>query len=139
MQSAEGGGVNDAGRTEQQPALVWLHRSGGSRLRAMAPHPGAPSDATLEDQRRLYETLFEASLTAIAVVDAAWIVTAWTPAAERLFGYAEAEAVGRHIDDLWRSTRQRGPTPRPSASGCSSNPSNVSRDARGRTGRWSTS
>ena len=33
-------------------------------------------------------------------MDAAWIVTAWNPAAERLFGYAEAEAVGRHIDDL---------------------------------------
>jgi PAS domain S-box-containing protein len=49
---------------------------------------------------RFYETLFGSSLTAIAVVDHDWIVTAWNPAAQRLFGYAEAEAIGRHIDDL---------------------------------------
>jgi PAS domain S-box-containing protein len=62
------------------------------------------SDEDLEQGQRVrdrfYETLFGSSLTAISVVDSEWIVTAWNPAAERLFGYAEAEAVGRHIDDL---------------------------------------
>jgi PAS domain S-box-containing protein len=61
--------------------------------------PEAPT-VTLDDQRRLYETLFEASLTAIAVVNNGMVVTGWNPAAERLFGFTRAEAIGRHIDEL---------------------------------------
>ncbi|HYY09072.1 MAG TPA: PAS domain S-box protein, partial [Actinomycetota bacterium] len=64
------------------------------------PEPSEAPTVTMDDQRRLYETLFEASLTAIAVVDNEMIVTGWNPAAERLFGFARAEAIGRHIDDL---------------------------------------
>jgi PAS domain S-box-containing protein len=60
----------------------------------------APWGATPEDQRRFYETLIEASPTAIAVGDPDLVVTAWNPAAERLFGYTPAEAIGRHIDEL---------------------------------------
>jgi adenylate cyclase len=66
----------------------------------MATSPDAPSEATLEDRHRLYETLFESSPTAIAVVDEEAVVTGWNPAAQRLFGYSQAEAVGRHVDDL---------------------------------------
>ncbi|HEX5936755.1 MAG TPA: PAS domain S-box protein [Actinomycetota bacterium] len=66
----------------------------------MATPPEASPEATLEDRHRLYETLFESSLTAIAVVDAENVVTGWNPAAERLFGFSQAEAVGRPIDDL---------------------------------------
>jgi PAS domain S-box-containing protein len=58
------------------------------------------ADARPEDQRRYYETLVEASPTAIVACDPQFTVTSWNPAAERLFGYARAEAVGRHIDDL---------------------------------------
>lgn len=61
--------------------------------------PQAPVDRSAEDER-LYETLFESSLTAIAVVDHEAVVTGWNPAAERLFGYSRAEAVGQHVDDL---------------------------------------
>jgi PAS domain S-box-containing protein len=53
-----------------------------------------------EDQRRFYETLIEASPTAIGTCDPDFIVTSWNPAAERLFGYTRDEAIGRHIDDL---------------------------------------
>jgi PAS domain S-box-containing protein len=55
---------------------------------------------TPEEQGRYYETLVEASPTAIVACDPQFIVTSWNPAAERLFGYPRSEAVGRHIDDL---------------------------------------
>lgn len=58
------------------------------------------SAAPPEEQRRYYETLVEASPTAIVACDPQFIVTSWNPAAERLFGYSRSEAVGRHIDDL---------------------------------------
>lgn len=51
-------------------------------------------------QRRYYETLIEVSPTAIVTVSTELIVTSWNPAAERLFGYARDEAIGRHIDEL---------------------------------------
>ena len=53
-----------------------------------------------EEQRRYYETLVEASPTAIVSCDTQLRVTSWNPAAERLFGYTRAEAVGTLIDDL---------------------------------------
>jgi adenylate cyclase len=53
-----------------------------------------------EGERTRYETLVEASPTAIVACDPAFVVTSWNPAAERLFGYAPSEAIGRHIDDL---------------------------------------
>ena len=45
-------------------------------------------------QRRFFESLVETSPTAIIKVDRAFDVTLWNPAAERLFGYSAAEAVG---------------------------------------------
>ena len=66
----------------------------------MSTATGGPWGTTPEDQRRFYETLIEASPTAIAVGDPNLVVTAWNPAAERLFGYTPAEAIGRHIDEL---------------------------------------
>jgi PAS domain S-box-containing protein len=56
--------------------------------------------STPEDQRRFYETLVEASPTAIVTCDPSFIVTGWNPAAQRLFGWTGAEAIGRHIDEL---------------------------------------
>jgi PAS domain S-box-containing protein len=55
---------------------------------------------TPEGQRRYLETLVEASPTAIVSCDPEFIVTSWNPAAERLFGWTRAEALGTHIDDL---------------------------------------
>ena len=54
-------------------------------------------DARLEGY---YEALFEQSPTAIVTVDVESTVTSWNPAAEQLFGYCEAEAIGRNIDEL---------------------------------------
>jgi PAS domain S-box-containing protein len=54
----------------------------------------------LQRQRRYYESLFELSPTAIASTDGDANVTSWNPAAEQLFGYTAAEAIGHNIDDL---------------------------------------
>src|SRR5438046_931844 len=52
------------------------------------------------EQRHYYETLIEASPTAIVMGDADFVVTLWNPGAERLFGYSSEEAIGAHLDDL---------------------------------------
>jgi PAS domain S-box-containing protein len=54
----------------------------------------------VQRQKRYYESLVEVSPTAIATVDLEATVTSWNPAAERLFGYTAAEAIGRNIDEL---------------------------------------
>lgn len=53
-----------------------------------------------EEQRRYYETLIESNPTAVVTADPELIITSWNPAAERLFGYASDEAIGRHIDEF---------------------------------------
>jgi PAS domain S-box-containing protein len=54
----------------------------------------------LNRQRRFFEALLEVSPEAIVTTNLNDIVTSWNPAAERLFGYAAAEAIGKDIDDL---------------------------------------
>jgi PAS domain S-box-containing protein len=54
----------------------------------------------LQRQKRYYESLVQYSPVAIALLDMDGGVTSWNPAAERLFGYSSAEAVGRNIDEL---------------------------------------
>jgi PAS domain S-box-containing protein len=58
-------------------------------------------------QKQYFEELVDASPVAIVVMDRDEIVTAWNPAAERLFGYPPEQAVGRHIDDLIFSQERR--------------------------------
>jgi PAS domain S-box-containing protein len=54
----------------------------------------------LQRQRRYYESLFQASPTAIVTVGLDATITSWNPAAESLFGYTRDEVVGRDIDDV---------------------------------------
>jgi PAS domain S-box-containing protein len=58
------------------------------------------SGADLRRQKQYYESLLEISPVAIVTLDLEERVTSWNPAAEKLFGYSEAEAVGRLIQDL---------------------------------------
>lgn len=51
-------------------------------------------------QRRYFESLLETSPAAVIMVDRGTIVTSWNLAAEALFGYTAAEAVGAALDDL---------------------------------------
>jgi len=50
------------------------------------------------ERERLFSAVVESSNDAIITLGLDGMVTAWNKAAERLFGYAADEAVGRHID-----------------------------------------
>jgi PAS domain S-box-containing protein len=54
----------------------------------------------LQRQKQHLQSLLDNSPTAIAAVDLEDTITAWNPAAERLFGYTRQEAIGRNIDEL---------------------------------------
>ncbi len=54
----------------------------------------------IQRQKRYYEALVQWSPIAIVLMAPDGSVTAWNPAAERLFGYPAEEAIGRNIDDL---------------------------------------
>ncbi len=51
-------------------------------------------------QRQYFEALVLNSPVAIVTIDLHANVVSWNPAAEQLFGYTPAEAIGRNIDDL---------------------------------------
>ena len=62
------------------------------------------SQNELRRQKEYSEALVLNSPVAIATIDLDGNVVAWNPAAERLFGYTQAEAVGRGIEDLVTTT-----------------------------------
>jgi PAS domain S-box-containing protein len=62
------------------------------------------SQRELRRQKEYFEALVLNSPVAIAIIDLDAKIASWNPAAERLFGYTEAQAVGRSIDDLIAET-----------------------------------
>jgi PAS domain S-box-containing protein len=64
------------------------------------------SQRELRRQKEYFEALVLNSPVAIAIIDLDANVVSWNPAAERLFGYTQAQAVGRSIDDLVAETPQ---------------------------------
>src|SRR5215203_3407220 len=62
------------------------------------------SQSELRRQKEYFEALVLNSPVAIAIVDLDENVVSWNPAAERLFGYTQAEAVGHSIDVLLAET-----------------------------------
>jgi PAS domain S-box-containing protein len=62
------------------------------------------SQRELRRQKEYFEALVLNSPVAIAIMDLDATITSWNPAAERLFGYTEAQAIGRSIDDLVAET-----------------------------------
>src|SRR5215216_1222480 len=64
------------------------------------------SQRELRRQKEYFESLVLNSPVAIAIMDLDEKVVSWNPAAERLFGYSQAQAVGRSIDDLVAETPQ---------------------------------
>jgi len=56
--------------------------------------------AETQRQKQYFEAVVKNSPVAIVTIDLASVVVSWNPAAETLFGYTEAEAIGRNVDDL---------------------------------------
>ncbi len=56
--------------------------------------------AELRRQKQYFESLVAISPAAVVTMNPEEQVTGWNPAAERLFGFTAAEAVGRPIDEL---------------------------------------
>jgi PAS domain S-box-containing protein len=56
--------------------------------------------AEIQSQKQYSESLVQNSPTAIVSVDIDGNVSSWNPAAEKLFGYTQAEALGRELDAL---------------------------------------
>jgi PAS domain S-box-containing protein len=54
----------------------------------------------LRHQKEYYEALFVNSPVAVVTVGPDGNVVSWNPTAEKLFGYTQAEAVGRNVDGL---------------------------------------
>jgi PAS domain S-box-containing protein len=69
-----------------------------------------------------YRALVQAAGDAVVMSDAEGVITVWNPAAERIFGFAEAEAMGKSLDiivpdrhrkrhwDAWAKTMETGVT-----------------------------
>jgi PAS domain S-box-containing protein len=54
----------------------------------------------LRRQKEYYEALFVNNPVAVVTVGRDGNVVSWNPAAERLFGYTQAEAISQNVDDL---------------------------------------
>jgi PAS domain S-box-containing protein len=66
----------------------------------MAEQALRDSEAELSRQKAYYQELLELSPVAIVTLDMEERVLSWNPAAEKLFGFEQGEAVGRALDDL---------------------------------------
>jgi PAS domain S-box-containing protein len=73
--------------------------------RKMAEEALRDSEAELSRQKAYYQELLELSPVAIVTLDMEERVSSWNPAAEKLFGFEEEEAVGRLLDDLLFPTK----------------------------------
>ena len=61
----------------------------------------------VQREKQYFEALVLNNPVAIVVMDLEVHVVSWNPEAEKLFGYTQAEAAGRHIDSLITSAEQQ--------------------------------
>jgi PAS domain S-box-containing protein len=92
------------GQPFTQPDLDFLV---GLSQQAAAGIENARLHDARDREKQYYEALVTLSPTAIVTMDPDERVTSWNPAAERLFGWSEAEAVGRPIDELVLGTAEQ--------------------------------
>lgn len=57
-------------------------------------------EAELRSQKEYYEALFIYSPVAVITADRIGTIVTWNPMAEKLFGYAEEEVIGKNLDDV---------------------------------------
>jgi PAS domain S-box-containing protein len=62
----------------------------------------------IQRQKEYADALVQTSPVAIVTMDLRGAVVGWNPGAERLFGYAQAEAIGRALEDLVAAPEMRG-------------------------------
>ena len=97
------------------------------------------SQNELRRQKEYFESLVLNSPVAIAIMDLDEKEVSWNPAAEKLFGYTQAQAVGRIIDDLLAETPQmHAEVLRVHAADCERQGVDSSRDVAAKTERWWT-
>jgi len=65
-------------------------------------------DLTQQELRRRHEAIVNSSPDAIYSLDPDGTITTWNQAAERLYGYAPDEVLGRKVDILYPTQGQRG-------------------------------
>ncbi len=76
-----------------------------SRLLVALRRESASEQRRHSERERLFSAVVESSNDAIITNKLDGTITAWNPAAEHLFGYPAAEAIGRHIDLIVPSER----------------------------------
>jgi PAS domain S-box-containing protein len=54
----------------------------------------------LRQQKDYFESLFVNNPVAVLTADLQGNVVSWNPMAEKMFGYSQEEAIGKHVDDL---------------------------------------
>jgi PAS domain S-box-containing protein len=92
--------VESAVRDEQGASRLGLTMVQDITERKEAEDALRRSEADLRRQTQYYESLLEISPVAVVTLDLEERVTSWNPAAEKLFGYSEADALGQMIGDL---------------------------------------
>jgi PAS domain S-box-containing protein len=65
------------------------------------------SYADLQDREQTIRTITDSAQDAVIMLDAAGLVSFWNPAAERIFGWSAAEALGRPLDTFLLPERFR--------------------------------
>ena len=87
--------------------LGWVIRILGIVARACQQDGPPASDDSERDRERTFQDLVMAAPDAIVRVDCFGNVVFWNPAAERLFGYTGAEALGRNVCQFLVPARYR--------------------------------
>jgi PAS domain S-box-containing protein len=77
-----------------------------SRLLAMLRRESASERDRHTERERLFSAVVESSTDAIITKAPDGTITAWNPAAERLFGFTTAEAVGSRVDIIYPPERR---------------------------------
>lgn len=114
LEAVNGSGIFDMQFRINSEKLCWVHSKAS---RVVAAKDGAETyvgtvedvtDTVLEEQARIERELVQARLASIvehsndAIVGKSLqgVISSWNPAAERLFGWASAEMIGRTISDV---------------------------------------
>ncbi|MBB4100446.1 PAS domain S-box protein [Sphingomonas kyeonggiensis] len=65
------------------------------------------AESALGESERRNQLVVESALDGVVTIDGAGVITAWNPQAERTFGWAEAEVLGRSVDEILMPERYR--------------------------------